>query len=175
MKKLLCIVLSAVFLISAAALPVSAQKKEEIISVEFKSNIGGLSYLDSDKLAVIRSDNIVLSDTSLCDPVTTIDHAGSIYEGELKPGRTYCIQYYFDMKPGHEIPDELNENNVVTVCDSGCTVHWYGITQGMCRDGRTRCYHISFYTEVTVDGNLFQRIFGRIADWFLKLRAWSPY
>lgn len=168
MKKYLSVFMALICFISVLSMPVSAEQTVPNIIIEFHSDIGGLTYEDADKIAVIKSDGIV------CDNLQINDYAGNVYLDKMKPGRTYTFTYSFKADKGFELPDELSENNVSFICNEHSTVWWYGKTVGAYVDGKRQCY-LSVSAEITVDGNLFRRIFGRIADFFQKLCAWSPY
>ena len=167
MKKLLSLILALVLAASVLAFSVSAKEIENIV-IEFSSDVSGLTYEDYDRIAVIKSDGLV------CKNLQINDYVGNVYLEEMKPGRTYTYSYTFTAAEGYALPETVDESNVTFLCDDSCTVWWYGKTVGPRVDGVTQ-YSFSVSAEVTVDGNLFQRIFGRIADFFRKLLSWSPY
>lgn len=155
---------------SVTILPANAQEKIDKLSVSFSNDIVGLTDRDIDRFKVETSDNIVFDD----DPILVADYTGAAYLGEIKPGRTYYIYYDFVAADGYELPDEVSEKNVSVQCGEGCSVIWFGKTIGPYVDGKPS-YGLMFYTKVKTPGNFFQRFFGRIADIFLKIKAWSPY
>lgn len=170
MKKCLSVFLAVMFVISAMLLPVNAKEKIDEISVSFSGDLVGLTDKDIDRFKVEISDNITLDD----DPILVADYTGAAYLGEIKPGRTYYIYYDFVAADGYELPDEINEENVSIECGKGVSVIWFGKTVGPYIDGKPS-YGMMFFTKLEAPGNFFQRFFGRIADIFLKIKAWSPY
>ena len=174
MKKAIAIILSLLVLISASVVCVGAQAKDEKISIEFRSDISGLDYKDKDKLAIIHSDNIAFNSIDRFSPLQINDYVGDVYLDKLKPGRTYTFSYSFEAKDGYTIPENPGEDDVEFICGKGCKVWWYHRSQGTDDNGCT-CYFFDVYTEVTVDGNFFQLLFGRLTDSIRKLLSWSPY
>ncbi len=170
MKKALSVIFAALIIVFSLAPFAAAQENEEMITLHFHSDIAGADCTELEKLVTVESGNLVLT----ADNVFLSDHAGNRYYDKLKPGRNYSIYYEFAPAGGFEIPDVLDEGNYRAECDGGCTVWASLVSKGVYGGGEEYSF-ILVYTEVTVDGNLFERIFGRIADWFVKLRAWSPY
>lgn len=170
MKKSLSVFMATLLLISALMVSAGAENVDQKISVHLKSDISGLTYEDCDQLAVDLSDNIVFDD----DPILISDHAGNLCFDKLKAGRTYTIYYRFIMKDGYDFPNMLDDETVQIECDPGCTVYWYGKTTGNDGHGNPE-YSITLFAEIQVKGTFFERLFGKIADFFLKLSAWSPY
>lgn len=170
MKKSLSVFFAVIFVASAMLLPVRAQEKIDRLSVSFSDNIVGLTYEDYDKFGVKTSANITFDD----DPILVADYTGSAYLGEIKPGRTYYIYYNFVAADGYELPEEINEKNVSVKCSDGCSVIWFGKTQGAYVDGKPS-YGLMFYTEIKTPGSFFQKFFGKLADIFLKIKSWSLY
>lgn len=169
MKKALCIFLTVICLLSVCIMPASAQNKEAKISVTINTDISGLDCYDYKEFAVINNDAIRFRDYEN-GFLQVNDYSGDVYFGKLKPGRKYNIDFSFSPKDGYTLPDEMNESNTEIICSENCDVYWYGITVG--RD----CEHFAeIHAEITVDGNFFQMLFGRIADWWIKIKAWSPY
>lgn len=170
MKKSLSVFLAVLLMTSALLMPVNAREKIDSISVSFSSDLAGLTDKDIDSFKVEASDNIILDD----DPVLVADYTGAAYLGEIKPGRTYYIYYDFIAADGYELPDEVNDENISINCADGVSVIWYGKTIGPYIDGKPS-EGLMFFTKLEAPGNFFQRFFGRIADIFLKIKAWSPY
>ena len=174
MKKVLSLFLAVLVMIPFFALTSSAENENEKIVIELRSDISGLCADDYEKLAQIKSGNIAFDTVDRDSPIIIADYAGNVYFDKMKPGRDYTIDYLFVPVNGYEIPDDINEKDIEFICPENCTVWWYGKAVGACVDG-VRSTYIMVYTEVRVDGNLFQNIFGRLADIFLKIKAWSPY
>ena len=170
MKKCLSVFFAVLFVFSALFIPVNAKEKIDSISVGFSNDLVGLTDKDIENFKVKTSDNIVLDD----DPILVADYTGAAYLGKIKPGRTYYIYYDFVATDGYELPDEINEENIDINCDDGVSVIWYGKTIGPYVDGKPS-EGLMFFTKLEAPGNFFQRFFGRIADIFLKIKAWSPY
>lgn len=174
MKKFLSVFLIVSILISLLTLNVFAKEKIHSADIELKSNIAGLDYNDYEKIAIIKSDSIKFNDSKNCDCIILSDYAGNLYFDKLKPGRTYYIQYSFIATDGYELPESKDDLQLNTVCDKGCQEIWYGIAHGTDSNYGPQL-SIMLNTKVTVDGNFFQRFFGKIADTILKIKAWAPY
>lgn len=173
MKKTLSVVLALIILVFSMCFPVYAQENSDVFRFSLKSNVSGLTWDDYEEFAVFDTEKLKY-DTGHTNPVGIYTYAGDVYIDELKPGRTYYISHSFVAADGYEFPEEFNEENMEFDCEKGCTVLWYNKTKGY--EGLYVTYDgLYIYTKVVVDGNIFQRIFGRIADWFLKIKAWSPY
>jgi len=164
MKKSLSLILAVVMLFSLMTFCVSAKEEEEIY-ISVSNEIVGLSDDDYDNFPIEFSDNIKPAD----DPIMVCSYTNEIYSGEIKNGRTYYIYYYFVPQSGNTFPYELNDETVNIECGEGCSLVWYGKTVGADTEG------LSVYIKVETQGNFFQRLLGRIADIFLKIRMWSPY
>lgn len=170
MKKYISVFLAALLMMTALFIPVDAAEKIDSISFSFSNDLVGLTDKDIDSFKVETSDNVIFDD----DPILVADYTGAAYLGEIRPGRTYYIYYDFVAADGYELPDEVNEENISIKCDDGVSVIWYGKTIGPYIDGKPS-EGLMFFTKLEAPGNFFQRLFGRIADIFLKIRAWSPY
>lgn len=174
MKKFLSVTLALVCLLSALMLPVYAEEKEAKISLTISSDICGLSYDEFEKLIEINNDCIKFSDTGRSDPINITDVVGNIYLDKFKAGRTYGICYNFVANDGYVIPDKISEEDISIICDPGVNEYWHSVASGV--DGSDcKCNYFFVWTEITVKGNFFQNLFGRIADFFLKIKSWSPY
>ena len=174
MKRILSVILSVLLVLPIFVIGVSGESENKKISIEFRSDIAGLDYTDVEKLAVINSDNISYNSSRRFSPLQINDYTGDVYLDKLKPGRTYYFTYSFEAINGYEIPASLDESDVDFTCGKGTTVIWYHRSQGTSDTGE-KCYFFDVYTKVTVDGNFFQLLFGKIIDFFNKLTAWSPY
>ncbi|MCQ2484894.1 MAG: hypothetical protein MJ168_06125 [Clostridia bacterium] len=174
MKKALSVLLALVFIFSVFTVSSFAEDKTAKLSVTLSSDISGLTCDDLEKLIIINDDSLKLADTGRTDSVLISDYAGNICFDELKPGRKYYIDYGFVANDGYVIPDAVSDDMVNIETDSGVEVLWYSRTVGTDVDGN-QCNYISLNTKVTVKGNFIQNLFGAIADFFLKLSAWSPY
>lgn len=174
MKKLLAMLMSFLFIV--ISVPVSAYGANEKTKtvIELKSNIASCTYEDYEKFALIKSDDVVFDESQRSDPVLVTDYAGTPYFDKIKAGRTYYIYYTLYAAEEFEIPDKYNEDNIEFICDKGCEVFWYGTTVGTGKDGE-KIKSLSVWTKVKVDGNFLQNLFGKIADIYLKITAWSPY
>lgn len=174
MKKFSSVFLIVSILISLLTFNAFAKEKISSADIELKSNVAGLDYNDYESLAIINSDNIKFNDSKNCDCIILSDYAGNLYFDKLKPGRTYYIQYSFIATDGYELPESKDDFQLNTVCDKGCQEIWYGIAHGTDSNYEPQL-SIMLNTKVTVDGNFFQRFFGKIADTILKIKAWAPY
>lgn len=174
MKKILSIILTVIIIACAVPVCSCAEAKDEKIVIELRSDIAGMTYRDYEKFAIIRSDNIRFDLSEDPDPAFVTNCVGSIIFDEMKPGRKYVICYTFYAADGFEIPDEMNEDTIEIICSENVNPYWYGKTVGPLRDGQP-LYSLTMHTEVRVDGNFFQNLFGRIADLILRIKAWSPY
>lgn len=170
MKKALSVFLICLCLFSALAFPSSAQEETEKFALVFHSDLAGCTPQDRDRFIEVQSGHIHPKEPD----VFVADCVGDVYFDALKPGRTYTVLYSFVMDDGYDCPEALDESNVSLTCDPGCSVYWYGISSAVYGDGIRRSY-LNFHTTVTVDGTFFQRLFGKLADLFLKIRMWSPY
>lgn len=174
MKKTLSFILAFMMILSCFSCFACAQSKDDKIVIELRSDIAGMTIDDYRDFAIIHSDNIVFDETQRSDPISLTDCVGNYYDGKMKPGRTYNIWYTLYAADGFEIPDEMNDDTIELICGEGTDAYWYGKTVGTGKDGGCLA-SLSIWTEVRVDGNFFQNLFGRIADFFLKVRSWSPY
>ena len=174
MKKTIAFFLAFIMLF---AFPLSsfAFEKADDISIRLTNDIAGLDYNDYEKIAIILSDSITYTNTLRYNCIQINDYAGNVYLEKMKPGRTYSVHLSFMPAEGFEFPEELTSSMVNIICEEGCTVWWWGKTVGTADDGVSKEYFLSVSAEITVKGNFFQRIFGRLADIFLKIKAWSPY
>ncbi|MBP9989785.1 MAG: hypothetical protein KBT46_09850 [Ruminococcus sp.] len=173
MKKIIALLLVLTGLISFNVFPVSAEA-DIAAMIELNSNISGYTYQDYEKFVEIKSDKIDFYIPKNSDVALVADYRGSMYLGDLKPGRTYYIYYYFAPNEGYEIPDELNDSNFKIDCGSGCSVVSLRKV-AMYYSFEKTIPLIALDTKVVVDGNIFQKIIGRIQDIILKIKSWSPY
>ena len=179
MKKTISVLFALFFAFSVFVIPVSADEAAEgqnhaNISACFHSDIAGLTGEDYDKLADISSGNLEFRVLDGKVRVGIHDCVGTPYNGEFKPGRTYEIDYEFVAAEGYVLPKDFTGDELDFTCDKGCKVY-------SCRYIDNLPAHVPqipllyVTTEVRVDGNLFQRIIGKIADIILEIRAWSLY
>lgn len=173
MKKIIALLLSTLTLFTACTFFASAKQTENISAI-FNTDIGGLSYADYDKLCEITSDEIVFNTVSPAPPVFVADYAGNVYLYEMKPGRTYYIEYSFIAADGYELPEKVGIEDFKADYSGICDIYWCGIKTGNDNNGNIR-NSLSVNAKVTADGTFIQRLIGRIADIILKLRAWSLY
>ena len=173
MKKVIAVITAILIMIPAFSFGSYAAEDKKIV-IELRSDIASMTCDDYRSFALIKSDNIVFDETQRSDPLILTDCVGNIYTGKMKAGRTYSIWYTFYAADGFEIPDEMNDDTIEIICGKGVNAFWYGKTVGTGKDGE-RLYSLSVWTDVRVDGNFFQNIFGRLADLFLKIKSWSPY
>lgn len=171
MKKCISIILALLCTLSLLINPVNAAEVSGF-SAHLHNNVGGCDYNDMDKLLTLNTEHLKFSDTR-SSPVQINDYVGNVYLDKMKPGRTYYISYSFVVDDGYTVP-ELTDENIDIICDKGCEALWclkaYGVNAR-----NEKCDCVSLYEKVTVPGNFFQRIFGRLADIFAKMAAWSPY
>lgn len=166
--------MAVLFILACSSFSACAQPEDKKIVIELRSDIASMTIDDYKDFAVIHSDNIMFDETQRSDPVGLTDCVGNYYPDGMKPGRTYNIWYTLYAVDGFEIPDEMNDETIELICGKGTDAYWYGKTVGTGKDGGCLA-SLSIWTEVKVDGNFFQNIFGAIADLFLKIRSWSPY
>ncbi len=163
-------------IISAIPLFAFAENEPESskIVIELRSDIAGKTAKDYRECAVILSDNVIFDESQSSDAVLLTDYVGNIYDGEMKPGRTYVLWYTLYAADGFEIPDELDESNTEIICGKGAECYGCFKTVETDEEGNS-VDSISLLTEVKVDGNLFQNIIGAIMDFFLKMMSWSMF
>lgn len=166
MKKILSAALAVLF-ICFAAFPCTAMAKQAVISALFNDELEGMSDADCRKFADLSGGDLVMQD----DRVWVYDYTNMPYFDKMKPGRTYYVEFEFLKADGCEFPEELTKENVDFRCGEHNEIVWYHYA------GSSKEPHKVLYVceKVVIDGNIFQRLFGRIADFFLKVRAWSPY
>ncbi|MCQ2479054.1 MAG: hypothetical protein MJ120_00335 [Clostridia bacterium] len=173
MKKIISIFLCLTLALCCFSMSVSAAENNEKITLYLKSDLSGATYENCERFIEIKSGNIVLDTVNRDDPVFVSSYVGDVYLDELKSGRTYYVDYTFIAKEG-TLPDEINDSNIEFICDKGCEALWYSKAVGTGADG-SRIEVLLVNTKVQVNGNFFQRLFGKIADAIAKILAWSPY
>lgn len=167
--KSIAVLLSVLIIGLTAAVPAFAESIDDI-SIRFNDDIAGLTFEDKEQLAEILSDGLEFENRDLYMVVQINDITGNVWLEPVKAGITYTISYAFKAKDGFELPESLEDTSVEMLCADGCEVYWYSLTQG-----RECDVSLTVYTTVTVKGNLFQRIFGWLADTIQKIMSWSPY
>lgn len=170
MKKILSAVLAALIIASVICVTAYGADTGEIV-IDMRSDVAGCTFADADRMMNIVSGEIQLNPNSNTDKVQITDYAGNVYLEPMKPGRTYYVDWSFAAADGFTFPENPD---VSVVCGEGCNLLWYDIAYGR-NDRGVEYYSLAVHTGVTADGNIFQMLFGRIADFFLKLRAWSLY
>mgnify|MGYP003337845719 CR=1 FL=1 len=173
-KRLLAILLALISSLTLVTVPALAAEFSDVISVEIKSDIAGLTEADFEKMLIVKSGNIRFDDLTPFSTINLSDYSGNPYFDKLKPGRTYNIWFTLRAEDGYTLPEVLNAQNTQISCGKNVNVYWYGITTGTDSEGEP-CHFVAFWTEITVDGNPLQMFFGRILDVFLKIKSWSPY
>ncbi len=173
MKRAVSILLCLTLTLCYFSMSVSAAENNEKITLYLKSDLSGATYENCERFIEIRSGNIALDTVNRDDPVFVSTYVGNVYFDELKSGRTYYVNYTFIAKDG-TLPNEINDGNIDFICDKGCEVLWYSKAVGTGADG-SRIEVLLVNTKVQVNGNFFQRLFGKIADTIAKIFAWSPY
>ena len=175
MKKIISLFFAVLFAVSILPVSSFAKEENEKIVLEFYSDVGGKTYLDRESLCTIVSGDVMHNDIyEAYADVSVSDYSCNSYLDEMKKGRTYYIDYLFLPKEGCDLPEEINDETVSFICEKGCEVIWFGETRGYKKNGET-FRSFSVHTKVNADGNFFQKLFGRIADIFLKIKTWSLY
>lgn len=170
MKKIIAGLLTVLTLFTAISFTASAAKQTENLSVTLRTDIAGLSYGDYEKLYEITTDEIVINTKSEALPVFIADYAGDVYLYAMKPGRTYYIEYSFIPAEGYEFPESVSLDDFKVDYSGNCDIYWCGV-----KTGNNGSRSVSINAKVVVDGNVIQRIIGRISDIIIKLRSWSLY
>lgn len=176
LKKSMALVL-AICAALCCIMPAYGAEKSDKISVKLNSDIAGLTEKDYEKLAEIKSGNIVYSFESGL-PVLIADYAGTAESGPVKAGRIYYFYYNFTAAEGYTLPDEINDSTIDIQCGKGVKVIAANIVTAKKNDAKLNVVNyrgLAIYAEVKVDGNIFQRITGFIYDMILKAKAWSLY
>lgn len=176
MKKAISLLL-AVFLLCLCAMPVASLDEVGVVSVKLNSNVAGLTKNDTEKLFEIKGGNVVYQPDN-AGPVYICNYAGTSDSGKLVAGRTYTVYYSLVAAEGYELPDQINDGDVLIETEKGVRVIRTSITSGSVRGDDGILYKtkgLSIFAELKVDGNFFQRFIGRIHDIILKIKAWSLY
>ena len=165
-------------MLSCCLLPAAAAQPTGVITLKLKSDVAGCLYLNSGNFIEITSDNVALN-AQRDAPVSISDYAGTVEYCPLKAGRTYYVSYSLVAAEGYELPDQLTDGDVQIECDKGVTVLSAQIVRANYHgeNGETIPFKgLLIRAAVVVDSNHFwQRIFGRLYDIYLKIRAWSLY
>lgn len=150
-----------------AVLPCYAQGREAVLSAAFSDDLEGLTERDCVKFADLSGGDLVLQE----DRTWVYDYTNMPYDGKMKPGRTYYVEFEFLKADGCEFPETLTEENTDFRCGKNNEIVWYHYA------GSLKEPHQVLYVceKVVIKGNIFQRFFGKIADLILKMKAWSPY
>ena len=173
MKKFTACLLAALC-ICFSLLPAAAEGTASAV-VTLRSDIAGVDYTTPERIAVIESDSIVFNPDAFLSCIQINDCVGNIILEPLKAGRTYVVCLSFIAADGYTLPDELTEENFRIEGSDNCNVFICHKAFSGYREGALRDECIEVEAEITVDGNLFQRIIGKILDILLKIRSWSPY
>ncbi|MCR4615422.1 MAG: hypothetical protein K5756_04660 [Clostridiales bacterium] len=177
MKKAISILFALIFALSVLTLPASAKSADAVqyakISAVFHSDIAGITDKDYDRLVDLSGGDLKFREAFNEVRVTVHDCVGKTYEGVLKPGRTYEISYEFIAEDGYELPKDVKKNDEGFVCGKGCTVYSCQYISNVAPNTSGPLLYVT--TGVLVDCNVFQWIFGKIADLILEIRAWSLY
>ena len=175
MKKTISVLLVCLFAVSTILCMPAHAATNEVITLHLKSDLDGVKPDEYEKFADVNCDIVVFDTREGKEPVYASDFAGSMYTDALKAGRTYSVYYVFIPANGYELPEKLDENNLKIECDKGVTVYDCAITSDPSREQPEEQHAVRIFAQVKVDGNIFQRIFGRLYDIYLKIRAWSLY
>lgn len=172
MKKTLSVFPVFLFLF-ALLLPAADAAVTDNMTVELFSDVAGASAEDVERFISLPPELIPNDITGT--PVSVYDCIGTPYFDALKPGRSYTV--YFSVLPaeGCEFPDEVNSDNMTVKCAKGNSVFWYGKTHGLKDENGILRQSVEIHTTLKVDGNAFQRFFGKLIELFMKIKAWSPY
>ena len=176
MKRFLSFLLAATLLFSSALIGAAAQPQDTTIppiALRLHSNLDGVTPDEYTKFADILCDAIDY-DMEFNAPVSVADYAGTDSTAPLKAGRTYSVYYSFVPVNGYTLPQTSDELKSSVTCDKGVELISVQVVRGR-ELHSTVNRSIRVYAVVKVDGNLLQRLFGRIYDLYLKLRAWSLY
>lgn len=171
MKKVVSIVSAIIMLFTFSCVSYAA---DAVYTIKLSDDIAGATYKDIDRLVVSCSDNIVPDTFLREDPVQINDIAGRVITDGVKAGRTYTISYIFTGKDGASLPEKLDSDSLKITAGKGVSVFWSGITTSDDLHGNVH-YSLSVNTTVTVKGSFIQNIFGKLADFLLRLTSWSPY
>lgn len=173
MKKPLSLVLALLLLGCCCGLGAAAAAVGPV-RVKLNSDVAGCSAADYTKFMELQSDNVTWSFFSGA-PVSVSDYAGTSTSAALTAGRTYYVTCLLEAASGCALPAA---DDVVVTCGSGVTVL---AKQIVSTDYRTADGSFAHFTglqisaKLTVDGNVLQRVVGRLLDIVARLRAWQPY
>ena len=175
-KKSLCVMLALCSLL-CCIMPAAAQSETGVISVKLRSDIAGVTAEETEKLIELKSDNVVYSYES-GSPVSLHDYAGTVCFDAAVAGRKYSVDYLLEAADGFTLPDRLESGDIDIECGKGVRVITSDIVSAKKRTEAGDFYTfrgLRIIAEVTVDGNIFERIAGFFYDLYLKIRAWSLY
>ena len=177
-KKLISLLLAAVFVFMLAMPALAADKPQEgptPIVLHFKSSIGGLISADYEQFADINCDTVDFNTVDRNEPIGVSDYGGTPDYGEIRAGRSYYVYYSFVPVNGYVLPEKLDETNTTITCDKGVRILSYAVTADTSKDNGVDDRTILVTAFIKADGDFMQRLFGRIYDIYLKIRAWSLY
>lgn len=175
MKKALSLLLSVVML-SLLCLPAFAAQTADV-AVSFGPSLAGLTSDDADAIAQSLSEGLKLDCFNGLEPVLVTDYSGNPYQGAMKQGRTYYIYVSFEAADGFVLPENITAENADITLGEGMEVIAIQKTRGNYRIDDEMVLHdaVRFSVKAVIPGNALQRIIGIIADFILKLKAWSLY
>lgn len=177
-KKIISLLLAMTFVFALAMPAFAAEQPKEAetpIVIHLKSSIGGLISADYEEFADINCDTIDFNTVYRNDPVGVSDYGGTPDYGEIRAGRAYSIHYSFVPVNGYVLPEKLDETNTTITCDKGVQLLSYAVTADTSKDNGVDDRTILVTAFVRADGDFMQRLFGRIYDIYLKIKAWSLY
>ena len=101
--------------------PAAAKNEFGAASIRLNSNLDGCTEKDTERFIEIRSENVVYN-MMFSGPVSVSDYSGTGEQGKLKAGRTYYVTYNLDAASGYELPEKLDDSNLIIECGKGVTV-----------------------------------------------------
>ena len=143
-------------------------------SIYIHSDIADLTADDREMLLTVEGLPLAFCETG-APAVLIADAAGTQTMEKIVAGRTYTI--YFTLTPvgGSVLPEKVDGSTFAISCGKGASLVSVGKVRFPQAQGQENAEGVQIVAQVRADGNLWERLVGKLIDLWLKVRAWSLY
>ena len=143
-------------------------------SIYIHSDIANLTENDREQLLTVEGLPLAFCETG-APAVLIADAAGTQTTEKIVAGRTYTL--YFTLTPvgGYVLPEAVDNSTFSVRCSKGASLLSVGKVRFPQAQDEANHEGVQIIAQVRADGNLWERLFGKLADLCLKVRAWSLY
>ena len=143
-------------------------------SLYIHSDIANLTENDREKLLTVEELPLAFCETG-APAVLIADAAGTQTTKRIVAGRTYTICFTLVPVGGYVLPETVDNSTFSVRCGKGASLVSVGKVRFPQAQDEANQEGVQIIAQVRADGNLWERLFGKVADLWLKVRAWSVY